>query len=335
MKKIAVGLLAGVVLAGSLFGDVVKKTKSEISFQKFGTLTTVQEEKLTAERRAVDMESKFKGKGLVGSLAGKALLRSGMFGEIVDLPQSSIINIDHKKKQYEVRPIEPPAKPSDTGAGETKPGREEQAGESDIKIIRSEFKVVKTGETRTINQFDCQKYMITWVTDWENTKTGEKGTESLTTDVWTTSLTQEMAAGQKTQTAFFLGYMKKMGLDRDVAANDYLGLGWIEILSSLDPAGGKPRLSASKAAAELKKIQGFPVVVDGKYFSKSEGGQAAQEEESPGGLLGRLSKKVLDRKPKDEGETPVLTYYTELMEFRSADLSAGDFQPPAGYKEKK
>ncbi|MBN2198233.1 MAG: hypothetical protein JW747_00115 [Candidatus Aminicenantes bacterium] len=333
MKKIAVGLLAGFILAGSAFGDVVKKTKSEITFRKFGTLTTVQEEKLTVERRAADMESTFKGKGLVGSLAGKALLRSGKFGEIVDLPQSSVINIDHKKKRYEVRPIEPPAKPS--GAEESRPGREEQAGESDVKIIRSEFKVEKTGETRTINQFNCRKYLITWVTDWENTKTGAKGTESLTTDVWTTELTPELAADRKVETAFFLGYMKKMGLDRDVAANDYLGLAWIEILGSLDPAGGKPRLSTSKAAAELKKIQGFPVVVDGKYFSKSEGGPAAEEEESSGGLLGRLSKKVLDRKPKDEGETPVLAYYTELMEIRTVDLAAEDFEPPAGYKEKK
>jgi len=335
MKKSIVFILAALLLAGSLSAGVVRKSKSEVTFQKFGTFSTVQQEKLTAERRALEMESVFKGQGLVGSLAGKTLLRSGTFGEIVDLPQSSITNIDHKRRQYEVRPIEPPKEQAGRPAAGGREERQEKPEESDIKVTRSEFKVQKTDESRTINQFACRKHLITWVTDWENTRTGEKGTESLTSEVWTTALTPDLAAGQKAQTAFSQEYMKKLGLDRDASSNDYLGLSWVEILGSLDVQGNKPRLTAAKAASEMKKIEGYPVLVDGKYFSKSEGGQQAAEEESGGSLLGRLSKKVLDRKPKDEGEAPILAFTTELLEIRAADLGPGDFQPPAEYKEKK
>src|SRR4030042_2282685 len=126
--------------------------------------------------------------------------------------------------------------------------------------------------------------------------------------------------------------MKKIGLETEAEADDYLGLSWMRILGSMDPTGSRPQISTAKAASELKKIQGFPVVVDGKYFSKSEGGQPS-EEEGGGGLLGKLSKKVLNRGPKDEGEAPLLSYYTELLEIRAADLGPGDFQPPGGYKQ--
>ncbi len=333
MKKPTVLVLAGLWLTGSVFGGVVRKSKSEITFQKFGTFTFTQEERMTDERRSADMESVFKGKGIISSLAGKALLRSGTFGEIVDLPQSTVTSIDHKKKQYEVRPIQPMSRPTGRQGSGGK-AAEDKTEESEIKIIRSEFTVKKTDETRTINQFACTKYLITWILEWENTKTGAKGTDRLTTDVWTAAMTSELNQSLKTHYGFYQAYMKKLGVDRDAAANDYLGLSWIEVLSSLDVQGNKPKLSGEKAAAELKKIEGFPIVIDGKYFSKTEGGPQAEEEES-GGILGRLSKKVLDRKPKDEGETPVLAYYTEIQDIRTAELGPDVFQPPAGYKEKK
>jgi len=336
MKKISTVVLAGLVLAGPAFADLVKKSKSEITFKKFGSFTTVLTEKISAERKATESESKFKGKGLVGSLAGKALLRSGQFGEIIDLPQMTVTSLDFKRKEYQVRPIQPlPQQTGQETAGRT--AQQEKPEEKDIKIIRSEFKVQKAGENKTINQFPCEKYAIAWLAEWENTKTKEKGTERLNTDVWTTAFNADLKAGREAEFAFGRDYFKKLGMSGDVDQQEFLGLNWLTILSSLDVTGSRPRFQAANAASELKKIQGYPVVVDGKYFSEVQGGaqQPAQEEESGGGILGKLAKGVLDRKSKDDSSEPILSFYTEILEANRADLGPEDFQAPSNFKEKK
>ena len=336
MKKLSVFLLAGLLLAGSAFGDLVKKSKSEITFKKFGTYTTALTEKISAERKGTESEGNFKGKGLVSSLAGKALLRSGRFGEIIDLPQMTVTSLDFKRKEYQVRPIQPiPQQAGQETAG--RPAQQEKPEEKDIKIIRSEFKVRKAGENKTINQFSCEKYAITWLVEWENTKTKEKGTERLNTDVWTTALTADLKAGREVEFAFGRDYFKKLGMSGDVDQQEFLGLNWLTILSSLDVTGSRPHLQAANTASELKKIQGYPVVVDGKYFTEVQGGaeQPAQEEESGGGILGKLAKGVLDRKSEDDSSQPVLAFYTEVLEANRTDLGPADFQAPANFKEKK
>jgi hypothetical protein len=335
MKRLSVLMLAGLLLAGSAFAGVVKKSKSEIAFKKFGTFTTVTSEKISADRKAVETEGDFKGKGLVSSLAGKAFLRSGRFGEIIDLPQMTVTSVDYKRKEFHVRPIQPLTQQTgQEAAGQT--AEQEKPEDKDVKIIRSEFKVQKTGQSKSINQFPCNQYAITWLLEWENTRTKEKGTERLNTDVWTTAMNADLQAGREQEFAFGREYLKKMGLDGDPSQQEYLGANWLSILSSLDPTGKKPRLSASNTASELKKIQGYPVIVDGKYYTTVEGGaQPAQEEESGGGLLGKLARKALDRKSADDSTAPVLSYYTELLEINQADLGPEDFQAPASFKEKK
>ncbi|MGB9005831.1 MAG: hypothetical protein WCB96_08920 [Candidatus Aminicenantales bacterium] len=335
MKKLSVFLLAGLLLAGTAFAGVVKKSKSEISFKKFGTFSTVMTEKISADRMARESENNFKGKGLVGSLAGKALLRSGQFGEIIDLPQMTITSLDFKRKEYQVRPIQPlPQQTGKEAAGQQ--AAQEKPEDKDVKIIRSEFKVTKAGESKTINQFPCDKYTIASLVEWENAKTKEKGAERLNTEVWTTALNADLKTGREEEFAFGRDYFKKLGLNSDPEQQEFLGANWLTILSSLDVTGRRPRLSAANTSAELKKIQGYPVVVDGKYFTTVEGGeQPAQEAGSSGGLLGKLAKGVLDRKSKDDSTEPDLSFYTELLEVNRTDLSPTDFQAPSNFKEKK
>jgi len=335
MKKLSVLALAGLLLTGSALADVVKKAKSEISFKKFGSLTTVLTEKISTERKATESEGNFKGKGLVGSLAGKALLRSGQFGEIIDLPQLTVTSLDFKRKTYQVRPIEPLPQQGGPEAAGSKT-QQEQAEDKDIKIIRSEFKVKKAGENKTINNFPCEKYAITWLVEWENTRTKEKGTESLNTDVWTTPLNADLKAGREVEFAFAREYFKKIGMSGDLEQQEFLGLNWMTMLASLDPTGRRPRLSMPGNASEMKKIQGYPIVVDGKYFTKVEGGeQQAQEEEGGRNILGKLAQGVLGGKSKDDSSEPTLSFYSEVLEANRTDLSPEAFQVPAGFKEKK
>ena len=94
------------LLTSSVWAGVVKKNKSEINFAKFGTFKTEETVKISDMKKAVDAESDFKGKGLVGKLAGKFALSSGDTSRIIDLASMSIYEINHKKKEYKVLPIE-------------------------------------------------------------------------------------------------------------------------------------------------------------------------------------------------------------------------------------
>jgi hypothetical protein len=338
-NKTAFGLLAAVLTAALALpaaGAVVKKTKSEIAFKGFGRLTSVQTEWVTQTHRRSDMTNDFKGKGLLGGLAGKAMLRSGDMGEIVDLPAMTMTAIDHKRKEYTVSPIEP--LDMEEASAAARPGAPGGAEDSDIKITRNEFTVNDTGRTSIINGFETRQYVILWVMDWENVKTGEKGGTRLETESWNTPMSGALAEAQAVEAAFFEAHLKAMGLDADKLQQDILGSSWLDIFQSLSmkPQPGAQR-DVTRFEKEMAKIQGYPVLIDGRYFDTSPKPEARpqEEERGVGGMLGGLAKKALKKKaPADEEEEPSLSYRIELLELKPADLGPQDFQAPAGYKKK-
>jgi hypothetical protein len=338
MKKLIVLFIATLLLSSSIWAGVVKKNKSEINFAKFGTFKTVETVKISGMKKVVDAESDFKGKGLVGKLAGKFALSSGNTGRIIDLNAMTIYEINHKKKEYKVMPIEEIS--YDTGEkAEEQAGETEYEDESDIKITKNEFKVEETGESKTINNFPSKKFIVTWLTEWENTATGEKGTTRLITDVWTTPLTGDIEQCQQEESDFSSEHMKAMGVDLDQMQADILGTNWLSIFTQMGGEGAKADQDTASFAQKMKKIQGYPVVIDGKFFSTKEGGEAEEkEEESGGGLKGRLgglAKKALGKKSdKSDENQPSFSYYTEVMELHPESIEESAIQIPANYKKK-
>jgi hypothetical protein len=346
MKRAFIVAVVILVLAGSMFAGVVKKTKSDVTFKGFGKFSSIQSEKLTAEQNWTNSKSDFKGQGIVGSLAGKALLRSGDTGEIIDLVAMSIYHLDHKKKEYTVSPIKKLTEEMAGGRPKAKVETQERGEqpESDIKITRSEFKVEDTGETATINNFPCRKYSVTWIMEWENTKTGEKGSNRLVSLVWTTPETGTLQAAREEESKFSRAYLEKIGINVEQMQQDVLGTNWLTLLNTMNPTKAKASPDVSKFASEMKKIQGFPVVTDGKYYvtgqkPATETAEKEQEEQPKNvkGLFGGLAKKALKKKTVEKeggAEEPALAFYTEVTEISLADLSKSDFQVPAGYNKK-
>ncbi len=336
MKKIAAVLVFLFSLSCVLSAGVIKKTKSEISFKGFGKFSVLSEQKIAADRSFSQTKNDFKGQGIVGGLAAKTILRSGDFGEIVDLPSRVVYQLDNKKKEYTVLPIEK-LKEKETGAETAEPEeKESQPQESDIRIIRSEFKVDATGEEKLINQFNCKKYLITWLTEWENVRTRAKGRDLLSTEVWTTPSSGLIQQAQEEEAKFTNEYMKALGIELRAREKEILGQTWLNLLSQLKQGEEAPRLEVKNVVMEMKKIEGYPVLTSGQYFSSEEGGE--DESKPTGGtrgLVGGLAKSVLKKKPKEgEDKEPAMTYYFELLEINLASLAEPDFQVPAGYKKK-
>lgn len=337
MKKVLIHFVVMLIFASQLFAGTVKKTKSEVYFKGFGTYTTVQTEKIAGEKKRSDSQNKFKGKGLVGRIAAKFFPKLGGVGEIIDLPAMTIYELDHKKKKYQVIPIEKILE----GEEAWEEYEEKDAGESEIKIVRSEFKVDDTGETKNINQFPCKKYTITSVTEWENLRTGGKGTYRLFTIVWTTPITDAIKIAQIEEMNFTKEYMKRIGLDMDMIQKDILGTNWFSLFGKMSKTDDETWRSGLRFKKEMDKIKGYPVLIDGKYYSTSQETEEAEEKEETDirdakKILGRFAKKVLKKKPKTgEEQEPILTYYTELIEFSPASVGENEFQVPTNYKKKK
>jgi len=341
MKKLIGLTLAVVLMFGSAFAGVTKSHKSQITFKGFGTMTTSSTDMLTSDRKLSDVNTEFKGKGLLGGLAAKTLFRSGHTGDFIDLTGMTTAQIDHKRKEYTVTPMEKWAETQKQlqNAGQ-KDNPEAEKTESDIRIVKSEFKVDDTGESKAINGFDCRKFRALWTVDWENVKTGEKGTDKLETDLWTTPMSSDLQAAQAEETAFYQTYMKAIGFDANKFQQDVLGTQWIGLLASFDPVNGKSKMTpdSAKLAREMSKIKGYPIVVDGKYFPAPKAKQAEAEPSSSGGIggaLGKLGAGLLKKKPNPEEENaPALAFYTEITAISAASIDPATLQVPANYKKK-
>ena len=324
------------LLAGQVFAGVVKKTSSRITFKGFGTFTSIQSEKISANVKRTDSENRFKGKGLLGSAAGKMLLKSGDIGEIINLEEMMIYQMNHKKKEYEVNPITKMTEAIEEEEEVSEELPEEEMKIRDIKIIRSEFKVEETGETKDINQFPCEKYVITWITEWEDLSSGEKGIDRLSTTVWTTPYTDEIQSAQEEEMNFSQEYLKRLGIDMDEFQQEILGTNWLSVFRGLSQAERAPMEDASVYGKEMKKIKGYPVVIDGKYFASREG-EKEEEEEKPKSvkkMFGKFAKKAIKKKSKDVEEEPDFAYYIELIELSPAKVSETELKVPADYKKK-
>lgn len=62
-------------------------------------------------------------------------------------------SLDPQKKTYTERKIAS-FSPGEKTSGEDKP---------EVRITKSEFKVVKTGEKEKINGFSCEEYIVNWL----------------------------------------------------------------------------------------------------------------------------------------------------------------------------
>ncbi|MCJ7582593.1 MAG: hypothetical protein MUP98_18925, partial [Candidatus Aminicenantes bacterium] len=337
MKKILGLFIVCFLLSSSLFAGVVKKTKTNVTFGTFGTFSALLTDKIAIDKKKTESEIAFQGKGL-GGLVMKAFFKQGEIGEIIDLSTQTIYDLDHKKKTYVQRELE---KMKAGEEGTVSPYQQEgiEETESPIRIIRSEFSVDKTGETKTINNFPCEKFAVSWITEWENIESGQKGMDRLLTDVWTTPSTEKIIQAQQEELNFSKELMLRLGFEYSEVEQDILGTTWMAMFGQMDQQSSSPQKSSADFSEELRKIEGYPVIIDGKFYSKKEGGEkvAGQEEEGTNvrKMLGNLAKKTLSKKSEASPDEPSFAYYTELLAFSPESVGSEEFHPPAGYKLKE
>jgi hypothetical protein len=345
MKRSWFAVLTALVLAGALPVLAEVKTEEKSTFKLAGPMGRVVG--MFAGKAAKD--------GLISTVAvkGSRKMKSDeSAGEIVDLDERKVYTLDLKKKTYEVVTFEEmlrrmkEAQEKATQAMKEQPKQEQQP---EGKQMEFDFSLKESGQTRTINGYDCREVVATVTTHEKGKKLEESGGMVMTSHMW---YGPEIAA-MKEIADFDMRYYKALG-------EPFLGE-----LSGQDMAAMMAMYPAmkdmmGKVEAEKVNVKGTPILTETTMETVSTAEQAAREskqEKEPapatsiGGFGGMLGRKLMRKKeepapapPPSSGSpapsttannrTTVMTTNHELVKI-STSVAPTDVSIPPGFKEKK
>ena len=277
--------------------------------------------------------------GVVSTTALKSNRKATMnesTGQIIDLTEEKVYDLDMKKKTYEVttfeelrrRMREARERAEKDAAREQGQGKEEKPEKTEPqKEYEVDFNVKETGQKKQLAGYDTRQVIMT-ITVREKGKTLEDGGGVvMTADSW---LGPQIAA-LKELAEFDLKYWKQL------QGPDAMGMS-AEQLATVIAMFPAVKQGMDRLQNEGTKLQGTPLstttTVEG-VKSKEQAAQQADSGKGGGGLGGMLARKMA-RKDTDatSGRAMIFTAEHEVQEVQTA-VTAADTAIPAGFKEKK
>jgi hypothetical protein len=329
--RIGVSLLSLLLLmpAALLQADVKTEEKSLAKFE--GVLGT--------------MMGMFRGKaakeGVVSTVAVRGNRKATMTdttGEIIDLTEEKVYSLDLRKKSYEVETFADirkrllDAQEKAANAAKNEPDARQQSQEAQMEI---DFSAQESGQTRSINGFNCREVVLT-VTARQKGKTLEAGGGMvMTSNIW---LAPEIAA-MKEIIDFDMRYWQKLdlpnlGADAErMAAAMAMYPGMKDMMAKMQSQQVDMKGTAILTVMTMESVKSAEQAAASAEKQDDQGGGGITSVRSLGGLLGR---KIAPK--KDESVTkPRATVMTVNHEFLKIVNAASDADTaiPAGFKEKK
>ena len=331
-----------VALTSSLSADV--RTDQRVKFQLGGMIGK--------------MVNMFGGKGaregvtsMVAVKGNRKVTMSDTTGQIVDLTEEKVYDLDIKKKTYTVKTFAQIRKEMEEAQREAdKAAREQRASEPsepskpaqkdpNEKEFEVDFDIKNTNESKSINGFNTTKSVMT-VTVREKGKTlDQAGGMVMTTDMWMTP----NAPSTKDLTDFDMRYAQKLYGPAVVGASAQDMAMAMAMYPQMKPALDKMRAEGGKApsgTAILTEMR-MESVPPGTANQTSE--QIAKPEEPKkkglGGMLGGLKKMAEEaEKNQNSNQQPkraiIMTTSVEMVKL-TTDVDAASVAIPAGFTEKK
>jgi hypothetical protein len=263
-------------------------------------------------------------------------------GQIVDLAEEKVYDLDLKKKSYQVttfaelrrRMEEAQQKAQEDARKQESREAPPSSSASNEKQMEVDVDIKNTGETKAINGFDTHQVIMT-ITLREKGKTlAQGGGMVTTTDMW---LAPKIAA-MKEIADFDVRYAQALygGMFAGASAEQMAAA--IALYPMMKQAMG--RMTTEGAKLDGTAIL-TTVTMDAVKSEEEMARQTTAAEEKPapglGGLLGGLAKKKLAARSGDDGskaQTTFMTSTNEVLKVATA-VSATDVDVPAGFKENK
>jgi hypothetical protein len=322
--KTGIGVILLALATAPLTADVRSQEKTRVQFG--GALG----------RMAGMFGGKAAKEGLTSAVAVKGdrkLTRTDERGQLIDLAEEKIYDIDFAAKSYKVSTFAELRKKMEEARAKAKeqmaPAQGTKQGEPQKKMA---IDVVskETGEKKAVNGFECRQ-VITTVTMHEEGKTLEAaGGMVLTLDSWLTSSIPAMKEAREFDRRYF---EKLSGMDAAAAAQQ------MTAALAMFPGLGE---AVARARVEGAKIDGTPIMttmnVEAVRSPEQMTKESEQQQDSGGGLGGMLARKMMKKK-QPEGEAgpanraSVMTTTHEVLSV-STDVPADAVAIPAGFKDK-
>jgi hypothetical protein len=273
--------------------------------------------------------------GVVGTTAVKGdrkLTMTENTGQIVDLGEEKIYEVDVRRKEYRVTTFEEMRRRirEQQEAARKEAARQEgkeEKSETPQKEFEFDFDAKETGQKRQVAGYDARQVIMT-LTMREKGKTLEQsGGFVMTADTW---FGPEIAA-LKELSDFEMRYFKALyGDEMFGMAADQMAM-----VMALYPALGK---AGARLKQEGDKLKGtalattttFEIV---KTAEQVEEETKAQESSGGGGISGMLARRIAKKEPP-RPRALVFTLNHEFQEVATT-VPATDVEIPAGFKEKK
>ena len=273
-------------------------------------------------------------------------------GNIVDLKEEKIYDIDVKKKSYKVitfaelrKQIEDAqrkaAEEMKKAQAENKTAQQPPPPSSDQKQMEVDFDLKESGQKKLINGFDTKEFVMTVTMREKGKKLEESGGLVLTSNIWEAP----KVAAMSEIAAFQIKFAKA------VASPMIEGASADEMASAM---AMYPMMkdAISRARTESVKMNGTPIlttttieaVQSAEQIAASQEQQQGSTSSTPsnptaavGSLLGGLMKR--GQKPSNTaaaapGHATIMTTSTEVLKIGSTVVDA-DLSIPAGFKENK
>ena len=328
MKRIVLSiavLAAGlVVIPGVLRADVKTVEKTAVKFE--GLIGSMM-------NRAGGGDS---GLTTTVSLKGQRMASiSGQTGQVVDLGEQKIYELDVKKKEYtvmtftEMRQMMEDAQ-RQMAEGQRQMGAAPMGAQDDLQGKETEYDVdVKpTGQTRSIAGQSAREIVITVTAREKGKKVEESGGGVMTNTVWIgphVSALDELRDFQMRYARALLGD----GANADQAmaqAAAFLPVFFKEMSSRMAAELGRQNGTVLASTMKVETIRG----------TQTGRGAPAPQQPPPSGGIGGIMGRMMNRGGGGQNQ-PRSTVMTTTSEIQSigTTVSADDIAIPAGFKEKK
>jgi hypothetical protein len=310
--------------AAPAFAEVKTRDKTQIKFE--GMLGR--------------MFNLFGGKSAKEGIEGKTAVKGNRKvnlntsgGQIIDLTEEKIYEIDVKKKQYTVttfaelrRRMQEAQEKAEKEAQKEEPARKEEA-QKPAKEYEVDFDVKDTGQKKQIAGYDTKNTIVT-VTVREKGKTLEDGGGLvMTSDMWLGPQIPQM----KEFTDFDIRYWKQLQGPQSAT----LSAEQMSMVLAMFPLVGKAMDRMQKDGDKLAGTALDTTVTFEAVKSPEQLAQAQEQQKSSGGggIGGLLAKKIMKTEPAKARST-IFTTRHEILEVATS-VDAADLSIPADYKEKK
>jgi hypothetical protein len=274
--------------------------------------------------------------GLVSTVAVKGdrkSTRSDVSGEIIDLAEEKIYQLDMNRKSYKVVTFAQMRRQLEEARqrAEKQAARDESKQKQEFEI---DFDAKESGQRRTINGYECREVVMT-ITVRQKGKTLEQaGGMVMKSNLW---LTPEVAAAKEVAD-FDRRYWEKLYGGLGLGGADEQMMTAMALFPGLKEA-------MEKMGTENVNLHGTQILTLMTVDSVPSKEQAAQqqkrkeESESSGGLLGglrgRFGRKKDDSQPSGAAKPDsVMTSTHEILKIDTV-VSAEDVSVPVGFKLKE